>query len=74
MKWISVSERLPESKKRYLVRKEGHFCCSTDQIMIGIYEKYKERSFQWNDDCGRTIVVTHWMPLPPIPEPPKDNE
>lgn len=61
LKWIPVSERLPESEKKVLcILYDGFFC-----ILEWTYWDWL-----WND--GHNVYaekdVTHWMPLP---EPPK---
>lgn len=56
--WISVKDRLPETRKRVLVfikKPANYTSIDTDRIV-------DDRWVRW----GR--YVTHWMPLP---EPPK---
>jgi hypothetical protein len=61
--WISVEERLPESRK---------FVIACDEYgNVGEAYFYKrDRKFEWVDD-GERAFVTHWMPLP---EPPMKGE
>ena len=59
MKWISVSERLPENDDKVLCvtqNKKGSY-----NIVIGYY-----MDGMWR--VGMNSNVTHWQPLP---EPPK---
>ncbi len=78
MKWIPVTERLPEVVDSYIVVVkykydwEKEYSIDTDVATYNPYEK------AYIDDCWNTYVdwdegqqyihVTHWMPLP---EPPK---
>lgn len=59
MSWISVSERLPERRKRVLI-------CSGGYVGVGIYT-----GSYWRDEYNSVISVRNWMPLP---EPIKDGE
>lgn len=76
--WIPVSERLPEVVDSYLVVVkykydwEKEYGIDTDVATYNPYEK------AYIDDCWNTyndwdegqqyLHVTHWMPLPPVPE------
>lgn len=70
VKWIPVTERLPENKQTVLaIRKDG-------SMFIGYYLTYIDTG-RWHIWTARnstkqiTQIVTHWMPLP---EPPKGSE
>ena len=63
-RWIPCSERLPESNIYVLcAMRTGEFC-----IM-----EYDEEDQEWYEEIHdyRKHCVTHWMPLPEIPEPPE---
>ena len=77
MEWISVKDRLPE-----IEGVEGS-CLITDgkEIATGYYEKEEdwaeEEIIRWFDDSGFISCdypglpqVTHWTPLPPLPDCP----
>ena len=69
MKWISVTERLPDSSDEYVL------CCGSKGGMfvgwaaIKTYDGSGKCTGFQNSGKGRSF--THWMPLP---EPPKDGE
>ena len=59
-KWIPVKERLPEKRKWVLCRCEAN-----------ITEVLRYENNEWYHDPRHVYYfdfVTHWMPLPPIPE------
>ena len=58
--WISVDERLPESRKFVIV------CDEYGNVGEAYFYK-QDRKFEWVDD-EEIAFATHWMPLP---EPPK---
>lgn len=64
--WISVKDRLPDDKERYLICTEG------GRIDIAYYQptgdKFSDYEPFWQGSCRFTAEVTHWQPLP---EPPK---
>ena len=60
-RWVSVTERLPEDSGDYLVYD------SCGNIFQNFYGTVVRR---WS---ARNGMVTHWMPLPPAPEPPKEE-
>ena len=60
MKWIPVTERLPEKKGNYLGFTGSAF-------MVGYY-KGNAVWWIWSKDVEGVDLFTHWMPLP---EPPK---
>jgi len=55
MNWISVKERLPDKNGRYLT-----YDPYSKKIFISRYIKNKDNEIQSG--------VTHWMPLPEVPE------
>ena len=62
-KWISVDEKLPELGTRVI---------ATDGVFVG--EAIFARDSRWSGYGGGVLrdcigsVVTHWMPLPPVPK------
>ena len=67
VKWIPVTERLPEDLTRVIV-----FC--EDGVSYGLCEHLiagDEEVVEWHDFLHYPITPTHWMPLP---EPPKEGE
>ena len=81
MKWIPVSERLPERNGRYLTCEK--ICgrqsidildFATDLYEFDAYEftdkKGKGGFLYWDSECGycESDDVTHWMPLPMPPK------
>lgn len=61
-KWISVNDRLPETKGFVLVCTENEFYKTRN------VSKARYRNGEWRSNGGIWTNVTHWMPLP---EPPK---
>ena len=59
MKWIPVTERLPENDKTVLVWNRRN-----SREYFDVYDHGRWIILEWED-------ITHWMPLP---EPPKDSE
>ena len=57
MNWIPVTERLPEDLQNVI---------TWDGSDVLICRFYKTGCTFGNDECGY-VQVTHWMPLPPIP-------
>ena len=72
-RWIPVTERLPESVDDDVLVTDGEGCA------VGYWrpdaQAWDSTDFGWLENrseppCG-IHTVTHWMPLPPLPEPPK---
>ena len=64
MKWIPVTERLPESAERYLVMRFDYVTRTPFCDLL-----WFENGRWWNRRYDGDYAVTHWMPLP---EPPKE--
>lgn len=64
--WISVDERLPDSRKFVLV------CDEYGNVGEAYFFKNDGR-FEWLDDEER-VFATHWMPLPEAPKMRKEDE
>ena len=67
VKWIPVTERLPEDLTRVIV-----FC--EDGVSYGLCEHLiagDEEVVEWHDFLHYPSTPTHWMPLP---EPPKEEK
>ena len=62
--WISVKDRLPETKGRYFICQEKEYYPES----VNFYPIKIDGSHWIND--GFAVFPTHWMPLP---EPPKPN-
>ena len=67
LKWIPVTERLPEKQRKYLCfcNIDGH----TEYPFHMILDYYiADEKPHFQHECEHGLRVTHWMPLP---EPPK---
>jgi len=62
--WIPVSERLPEDLQSIIV-----FTKDRKTYIIRFLELYGREGFGSLSD-----IVTHWMPLPVLPESPNDTQ
>ena len=72
MPWISVKERLPEADVCvlvvYVVEQRG------PTITLGMFDK--DRGWHWcftPSPFRDQHRVTHWQPLPPLPDPEADT-
>jgi len=65
-KWISVEERLPEVAEKVLTY-NGNFV--SENWLCTVIDKDGTRKM-WAYSDG---FVTHWMPLPKAPAPPKEG-
>lgn len=73
MKWIPVSERLPEANGRYLVTRGLNACGALwNRVYIANYSDLmgiKNEKIWWQGNVGKSDFerlddVTAWMPLP----------
>jgi hypothetical protein len=62
VRWIPVSERLPELDQDVLAIVEG------DIVTGHFYQQWDGEIYFSSDDEGAMMVATHWMPLPQPPE------
>lgn len=60
--WISVADRLPETNHTMLV------CTKNRNGVPKVAMAYHQNGFGWCGSGGRWNNVTHWMPLPNVPE------
>ena len=80
--WVSVKERLPDKHGEYIVCA----CDEGDPIderiwggTVVVCADYYDRTFTWyegNREYDISDIVTHWMPLPALPNrrPPEGEE
>jgi len=75
MNWISVKDKMPPDCSGYAIR-SIQLICNDGFVTVGYYyPKFLSDENQWVDakGCMITKQVTHWMPLPPCPDLPKEN-
>lgn len=67
-RWIPVTERLPKYGERVLAF--GGFT-----MYVAYYDKNRYGGESWHKLNSKSHYCnpTHWMPLPPAPEPPKEE-
>lgn len=68
-KWIPVTERLPTSQGPFFTRYGfGAASRETGQYFFGArYYLFADLEPHWQDE-SLGVEVTHWMPIPPLPE------
>lgn len=70
-RWISVKDRLPENSLRALVRVIHSYNHTDGYAEIAMSYFVNGR---WEDIPPKYYDVTHWMPLPELPEVKNANE
>lgn len=64
--WISVKDKLPEVNE--LVLCHIHYGCGSTDVATGSIWEEGGKFFLTFDQDGYGDIVTHWMPLPNIPD------
>ena len=78
-RWISVEEKLPDYND-HSYHPIAHNCfCRDIHHNYGFaifYTPPTDRSDPWitTDDDLDTVLITHWMPLPSLPDAPESEE
>lgn len=67
-RWIPCSEQLPRECGKYLVAVESEAFPGTRYIDILMNDE-----IGWRDGCCYVSGVSHWMPLPELPEEKDDG-
>ena len=66
-KWISVKDKLPESKYDMVVA----YTKGNDVFLVWYNNNFDELNYGWTNENDIPIFgVTHWLPLP---QPPKEG-
>ncbi len=77
--WVSVEDRLPEKSQRIFIREELDDWATKARVILFdsiLYEEYAdhiigfENSIRTHEQShkGEKLKVTHWMPIPKLPE------
>lgn len=69
--WISVDERLPQDKARETYSDNILACTSSGFCFVAFFSHGSWRTA--SGDVVYAHTITHWMPLPELPEPPEDK-
>lgn len=77
--WVSVEERLPEDGE-YRDYSINVLCLFDNQMQYVLsFIKHEDNKGKFYLNIGSAVfeditdTVTHWMPLPNLPQPPKNN-
>jgi len=73
MKWIPVSEKLPDCDDKWGMSKIVLCLDARGRVGFGIYQNgekqlYHAGWFTGGDVGADSVTVTHWMPLPELPK------
>ena len=65
--WVSVKDRLPEDGQEVVAAEINGF----NEVMT----YHTEKDGVWDGEQGwcSTDKINYWLPLPPLPEPPKEE-
>ena len=71
--WISVKDRLPDNKERdwvlaQVVDDNGFMHIPKVMEYRQQRNDWFEETYGWLSEHNGAFTVTHWMPLPPVPE------
>lgn len=66
-KWISVKDRLPDDHQLVLAIPNNIACPAVLRFEAGSGLKEDGYLFMWPDMKAQVINISHWMPLPEIP-------
>ena len=72
--WISVKDRLPDSNGQYIVTACDEGCAAGEGIWydtVVVTAEYYNGCWTWYEgghEYDLDGIVTHWMPLPELPE------
>jgi hypothetical protein len=73
MKWIPVSEKLPDCDDKWGISKIVLCLDARGRVGFGIYQNGEKQLYHagWFTGGGvgeDSVTVTHWMPLPELPK------
>lgn len=69
MNWINPSDTTPEHNELVLALIDEGFGPEPLVVVYGTDERDGRTLHCWqNPRCGSVLTVTHWLPIPPLPE------